>query len=219
MVSGRWADEVDADAADRKVAPTRPVSAPLGSSKRPWTQCASCDRSFYLNTRRGKPRRFCRECYLRWREQRPRLKRTTTTSPASSERTASSDDVGKEHMAAEDAGSLLAGLQRVLASDSLDDEAERPPTTPAEAPPPPLAALVPEPTDVMSLLQKLSTRAPAPPTPAPPRPTTTSVGTQTGLQADTHEFWASLCCYEGFLRYTAGRQYLNDAFASQLEQY
>ena len=82
-----------------------------------------------------------------------------------------------------------------------------------------LAALVPEPTDVMSLLQKLSTRAPAPPTPAPPRPTTTSVGTQTGLQADTHEFWASLCCYEGFLRYTAARQYLNDAFASQLEQY
>ena len=45
-MSGRWADEVDADAADRKVAPTRPVSAPLGYSERPWTQCASCDQAF-----------------------------------------------------------------------------------------------------------------------------------------------------------------------------
>lgn len=98
MPGRRWADEVEAEGAGgRKGASIRPVSAPLGheplSRDRPFVQCADCGASYYLNTR-GKPHRFCRDCFATWSLQRRRTKpskRTTTTSPASSTRTGTSD--------------------------------------------------------------------------------------------------------------------------------
>ena len=43
--------------------------------------------------------------------------------------------------------------------------------------------------------------------------------TQTGLQAETDFFWASLCSFEAFLRFTSNRQYIQNAFVTQIEQY
>lgn len=151
----RWAD-ADDDTTDQKPVPVRPVSAPLGYSERTWTQCASCDRSFYLNTH-GKPRRFCRDCYLSWSRRRFGPKptwRKTTSSPATSSESGSIDGLQEPEA---DPGSLLAELERV----------------------------VPKSTDVMELL--LKTTPPAPPPPASRRPEMVSQGCQTGLAANTLE--------------------------------
>lgn len=129
----------------------------------------------------------------------------------------------------------MAGLQRVLVkSVSFEDAAELPPTAspekseaahvepvPLAAPPsasPVVMSVVPEPTDVLSLLEKLGT-SPSPPAPPPPK-STRNVGTQTGLASNTVEFWSEMTCFHAFMRFVAARQQYGivAAFESQLTQ-
>ena len=116
----------------------------------------------------------------------------------------------------------LSEVPKRVLTRSLPTETAPPPPPAAPAPPPPAAPppvhrATPEPTNVTELLRTLSQQQAPPPPPLPPP--VRDASTQTGLQADTEEFWASLCSYEGWLRFTAGRQYLNDAFVSQIDQY
>lgn len=170
MESGkRWADIVDERAPASP--PVRPLSVPL-TAERSWTQCAKCGASFYLNSR-GKPRKFCKDCYLTWSRTRYKSKsKKTHTSPSSS--TAGSSGAGEE------AGELLVGLQRVLTGEPSFDGPEvtkkilsRPP------PPPPPPAPLPQPLDVTALLTVLSNQ---PPPKLPALPETHDVGCQTGVR-------------------------------------
>lgn len=80
---------------------------------------------------------------------------------------------------------MLKDLERVLGTPCPLDAA------PTEPPPPP--PVVPEPLNVMAVLASLQAAPPAPPTPpAPPKPTMVDRGCQTGLAADTVEFWSEV---------------------------
>ena len=193
--------------------------------------CVQCTAAFYQP---GAERihKHCGECYREWaaRKYGPKPLRRVATSPTSS-RAASSGDT------AEDCA-VLRDLEVVLGTPDLPVLENT-----VNLPPPPPVSLVPEPTNISQLLEQLNTQAtrppaspppalppppPTPPPPAPPRPTTTSVhpappmvhaSTQTGLQAETCEFWASLNAFEAFLRFSASRQYLTNAFTSQIQRY
>ena len=63
MGGARWADIVD-----ESELPSVPKPLTVSLSSRKWAQCAESGASFYLNAR-GKPRRFCRECFHKWAQQ------------------------------------------------------------------------------------------------------------------------------------------------------
>jgi len=153
----RWADVVEALP---PATSTRPIqSVPL--TERSWTQCGKCGASFYLNAR-GKPAKYCRECYTAWKEKR--YKKKTTPSPSSSAMGSSEGDAND--------GGMLKDLEKVFARPNLAPKKilSRPP------PPPPPPAPLPQPLDVTALLTVLS----APPPPPPSRPKMIDRGCQTG---------------------------------------
>ena len=242
-MGGSWADQCDeeARAGGEQPASKRTISVPLGRGRLPErlvSQCRACGASFYQP---GETREHshCPPCYKSWMRARygraRSSRRKTTTSPASS-RTASteSSDAAVEQSDGTDgttACRMLADLDKVLLCTTSAPLQRRPLQNSPEVLP------VAPSHDPIALL--LSTTPPAPLPAALPKPTA-NASTQTGLQlrrrpcrhcaapskrpvaarrADTQEFWASLCAYEGFLRYTAGRQYIPDAFTTQIQHY
>ena len=172
----RWADVVEegesAPPPPPAPAPTpKPLSVSLSS--RPYAQCQTCGRSYYINSSKHKHCKSCFGAFTR-RKHGPKVSgRTTTTSPSSSRTNSSAGDESTKEV--NDDRGLLEDLEQVLTKGlSFGSDAEPPEPPPPPPPPPPVVVpLGPQPVDVNALLHELARQpTPAPPAQPPPTPTT-----------------------------------------------
>lgn len=153
--------------------PSPILSIPLGTTTdtRIVLQCRGCNRSFY--TRADKPHRHCVDCYSAWKRRRfaSRLYSRTTTRDSDVEAVAG----GTEE---QDCDAILVELDEVLTSHhGLNSEEAS--------------------TNTMAEMTLAGASAPPPPNTTPPAPPLlVDASSQTGLEAETYEFWTQLVSFQ-----------------------